>query len=267
MTDSINYYNSTYENFRAAITEQIRREVFTEDIGQNSWITAEEYRQCFKWLNLDTTSQVLEVASGSGEPALFMARETGCHIIGIDINENGIANANRMAQERGLAAQVHFQHGDGNLTLPFEANSFDAVICMDSINHLANRLQILKDWYRVVKSGGHILFTDPITITGLLTNEEIAIRSSIGFFLFAPPDEDARLIGEAGFDLLVHQDTTENIAQAAARWHAARAKREADLIKIEGDATYQGTQKFFTVAQKISSERRLSRFLYVARKP
>jgi ubiquinone/menaquinone biosynthesis C-methylase UbiE len=166
-----------------------------------------------------------------------------------------------------LDARVQFEHGDASLTLPFDEGVFDAVVCIDAINHLAGRLQVLKDWYRVLKSGGHILFTDPITVTGLLTNEEIAIRSSIGFFLFAPPDEDSRLIQEAGFELVLREDVTENVAQLAGRWHDARAKRQEDLIRIEGEATYQGTQQFYAVAHKIASERRLSRFLFLARKP
>ncbi len=266
MSDSIGFYDNTYENFRAALYADIRRETVGEDIGQNSWLTADEYRKCFQLLNLNSASHVLEIASGSGGPALFMARTTGCRITAMDNNENAIQTANRMARDQGLGGRVYFQHGDASLTLPFD-ESFDAVVCMDAINHLPGRLQVLKEWYRVLKSGGRILFTDPITITGLLTNEEIAIRSSIGFFLFAPPDEDARLIEEAGFELVVREDVTENVAQIAGRWHDARAKRQDDLINIEGEATYQGTQNFLSVAHTVSNERRLSRFLLVARKP
>jgi cyclopropane fatty-acyl-phospholipid synthase-like methyltransferase len=266
MPDSINYYNNTYDNFRAAIAADIRRETVGEDIGQNSWLTADEYRRCFEWLQLNPNSHVLEVASGSGGPALFMAKTTGCRITAVDNNDSAIATANELAREQGMSDRVQFQAADASLRLPFEAGSFDAVVCIDAINHLANRLEVLKDWNRVLKAGGYVLFTDPITVTGLLTNEEIAIRSSIGFFLFAPPEEDARLIREAGFELVRREDATENVAQIAGRWHEARAKREQDLIQIEGETTYQGTQKFFAVAHKISSERRLSRFIFVARK-
>ena len=80
MSDSVDLYDSAYGNFAAEVYEQIRREAFGEDIGQNSWLTAEEYLRFFEWLELDSTSNVLEVACGSGGPALFMARETGCRI-------------------------------------------------------------------------------------------------------------------------------------------------------------------------------------------
>jgi SAM-dependent methyltransferase len=63
------------------------------------------------------------------------------------------------------------------------------------MSHLPGRLQILKEWYRVLHPGGRLLYTDPIIVTGLLSYEEIAIRSSIGYFLFTPPGEDERLLG------------------------------------------------------------------------
>jgi cyclopropane fatty-acyl-phospholipid synthase-like methyltransferase len=266
MSDTVNFYNSTYDNFRAAIAAEIRREMVDEDIGQSGWLTADEYRRCFEWLHLNADSHVLEVASGSGGPALFMAKTTGCRITAVDINESGVATANALAREQNMSDRVQFQPADASLPMPFEAGKFDAVVCIDAIIHLAGRLEVLKDWNRVLKAGGYVLFTDPTTVTGLLTKEEIAIRSSIGYFLFAPPDEDARLLDEAGFDLIVREDGTENVAQTSGRWHAAREKRKDDLIQIEGEATYTGTQRFLAVAHKISSERRLSRFLFVARK-
>jgi ubiquinone/menaquinone biosynthesis C-methylase UbiE len=266
MSDSVDYYNSTYKNFALTLAEQIRQETVGEDIGQNSWLTADEFRRHFQWLNLNAESHVLEIASGSGGPALFMAHTTGCRVTALDNNDNAIHTGNRMAEEQKLDDRVRFQTADASKPLPFGDLSFDAVICIDAINHLPERLQVLKEWHRVLKPGGHILFTDPITVTGLLTNEEIAIRSSIGFFLFAPPDIDGQLISEAGFELLRREDVTDNVAQIAGRWHAAREKRQADLIRVEGETTFQGTQRFFAVAHRIASERRLSRFVFLARK-
>ncbi len=266
MPDAFNYYGRTYSQFSADLSAEIRREAFGEDIGQNSWLTADEYRQCFRWLELKPESYVLEIACGSGGPALFMARTTGCRILGVDYSADGVVTANQMAAEQGMSDRLHFQQGDASQPLSFGDQTFDAVVCIDAINHLAGRLNVLKEWNRVLKPGGCILFTDPITITGLLSSDEIAIRSSIGFFLYAAPEEDARLIKEAGFELVLRQDATEAVAQMAQRRHDARAKHEADLIQLEGEEAYQKTQKFFEVAHLISSERRLSRFIFVARK-
>ena len=56
------------------------------------------------------------------------------------------------------------------------------------------------------------------------------------------------------------------IARVAAMWHAARQKRTVELRRIEGDATFDGQQRFLEVASRVARERRLSRFAYLARK-
>jgi hypothetical protein len=68
-----------------------------------------------------------------------------------------------------------------------------------------------------------------------------------------------------GFELLRREDATENVAQVSKRWHDARARR-GNLIKIEGEDTFERLQRFLAVVCRLSSERRLSRFVFVAGK-
>jgi hypothetical protein len=74
-----------------------------------------------------------------------------------------------------------------------------------------------------------------------------------------PPDLDARLLAECGFEVqeIVHR--TANMATVARRWHDARARRAAALREIEGAQTFEGQQRFFDVTSRIAAEGRLSR--------
>jgi len=117
------------------------------------------------------------------------------------------------------------------------------------------------------KPGGRLLFTDPTTLTGPLTNAEIAVRSSIGFFLFVPPGYDKHVVVECGLQLVVAENVTQNMAEVAERRKAAREARCSGLREIEGDQAYEGQQEFFAIAARIAKEGRLSRFVYVAEKP
>ena len=110
------------------------------------------------------------------------------------------------------------------------------------------------------------MFTDPIIVTGPLTNSEISIRSSAGFYLFVPPDYDERILGQRGLHLLVRKDVTANIAEVGERRRAARASRSGALQQIEGDQTYETEQEFLAVASRLAREGRLSRFAYVGEK-
>jgi SAM-dependent methyltransferase len=134
------------------------------------------------------------------------------------------------------------------------------------LRSIPDRCSLLKEWYRVLKPGGRILFTDAMIISGIITNAEIATRSSIGFYLFFPWGENERLIRNAGFELLSVADLTESTALISRPWHDARARRREDLVRIEGEATFRGLQSFLACTRTLSSERRLSRCGYLARK-
>jgi cyclopropane fatty-acyl-phospholipid synthase-like methyltransferase len=258
------FYN-TYGHFSEQVLAEIRKDTYGEDIGQNSWITTDEYDTFYSWLNLSPNDHLLEIACGSGGPALYLARKFKCHITGLDINEEGIKTADQQALDSGLQ-NVSFRLADVTRPLPFDDQTFDAVMCMDSANHFGDRPWILREWYRLLKPGRRILFTDPVVITGPISNEELASRSSIGFFIFMPLQVTENMIKEAGFKLIRREDVTGNIELTSGRWHASREKHREDLLKIENDELYEGVQKFLATVHKLTSERRLSRFVFLAEK-
>jgi SAM-dependent methyltransferase len=240
-------------------------QTYGQDIGQNSWITTDEYDTFYSWLNLAEGDHILEIASGSGGPALYLAKKFKCRITGLDINEEGIKTANQQALDDKITT-VKFRLADVNQRLPFDDETFDAVLCADSMNHFRDRLKYLKEWCRVLKAGKRALFTDPVVITGPVTNEELAARSNIGFFLFVPLETTEKFIKEAGFKLIRREDVTGNIELTSGRWYASRQKHRDDLIQIEGEERFEGLQKFFATVHQLTSERRLSRFVFLAEK-
>ena len=263
---TVRHYDAQYGRFSSDLYASIRREAFGEDIGQNSWLTSDEHDLFIDWMSLTNDSRVLDVACGSGHTTLRIASRTGCAVQGVDIHENAIAEARSAAQERGLAPRAGFEVHDASKALPFSDAVFDALICIDAINHLPNRPVVLGEWARVLKPGGVLVFTDPIVGGGPLTATEIAIRSSIGFFLFVPPGTDERLLDDAGFDVSDVVDRTGNMANSARRRLIARQGHEADLRHVEGDETFEGQQRFLEVAARLAEERRLLRLAFRATK-
>src|SRR5262249_20914268 len=149
---------------------------------------------------------------------------------GVDLHQAAIDAATDAARKRGLSARAAFLCVDARSPLPFESSSFDFVCCIDSINHIYEREAALSDWKRILRPGGRILFTDPITVTGLLRREEMILRSgSMGEFVFTPSGEDARLLRQAGFERIEERDVTANMALVARNWRASRERRRADL--------------------------------------
>lgn len=265
MSDPVDLYSNTYGNFREQVLAEVRRETFGEDIGQNSWITTDEYDRFYGWLELNKGARVLEVASGSGGPALYLAKKFECRITGVDINEDGLNAATRAASASGIM-NADFQRADVDQGLPLDPGVFDAIVCIDAMNHFRDRLSILREYHRVLKSGGRVLFTDPVVLTGPVSNEELAARSNIGFFLFVPLEVTERFLEDAGFTLIRREDATNNIEMTSGRWHASRHKHRDDLLKLEGEERFEGLQRFLAAVHKLTRERRLSRFVFVAQK-
>jgi SAM-dependent methyltransferase len=165
-----------------------------------------------------------------------------------------------------LVERAEFRSTDATGPLPFSDASFDAITCIDAVNHFSDRPRVIAEWARLLKPGGRLLFTDPVTVTGPLTNVEIELRSSAGFYLFVPPGYNERTIAQCGLRLLVCEDVTANMAKVAEARRAARGVRSAALREIEGDQAYERQQEFLAVAARVAREGRLSRFLYVSKK-
>lgn len=262
--DDEEHYSRVYGHFASPIYAEIRAEAFGEDIGQNNWSTVAEHRRFLAWLELTPADRMLDVACGSGGPTIFFARESGCRALGVDASAEAVAYGTDLAQRLPPPGQVEFAQFDANEPLPLDDASFDAVVCLDAINHLADRQRALADWARVLKPGGRLLFTDCITLTGLISDAEVVARSRIGHYVFAPLGENARLMAEAGLELRITEDVTENLAVLSGRRLRARATRGVMLRQLEGQSAYEDHQEVLRVAERLALERRLSRFVYLA---
>src|SRR5258708_9867126 len=84
-------YDDLYQEFESPLTQQIRREAHGEDIGQHSWVSAEELRQDISRLGLSGASRLLDLGFGPCGPLTFVVRLTGCHGTGVDMSAPAIA--------------------------------------------------------------------------------------------------------------------------------------------------------------------------------
>jgi uncharacterized protein (TIGR02246 family) len=263
-SNPVDHYDRAYSNFENAVEAAVRREAYGEDIGQTSWTTAAEWLRLAGSLAVGRESEVLEVGSGSGGPAVHLATTLGCRVTGVDINEHGVKNATALAAARGLADRVRFQTVEAGTPLPFSDARFDAVICNDAICHLGDRLSALRDWHRLLRPRGRMLFTDALVVTGPLSLEEIKARSASGPYLFVPSGANERLIRGAGFELLGVEDVTPGAMEIAARRREARARHREELIPLEGEAAFEALQGYLACAERLLAEGRLTRFSYLA---
>lgn len=266
MPPAVDIYNTSYGNYERDVYRDVRLETYGEDYGQTSWVTTQESHDIPRRLELTPGCSVLEIGSGSGGYALYVAATGRCHVVGLDVNVEGIRNASALAERQNLSAQARFQQCDVSQPLPFTDASFDAVYSNDVFCHIPGRLALLRELWRVLKPGGRMFFSDALVVGGILSNDELATRSLIGYYLFVPPGENERLIEGAGFRMLNVTDTTNQATEVARRWHDAREKWKTELTAVEGMVNFEGMQKFLSCVRTLTGDRRLLRMVYLARK-
>ena len=264
MTERVDLYNTSYGHSELDVYAEIRRETYGLDLGQTSWISEEEIASIPRLLKVTEASRVLEIGCGAGGCALHFAAGIGCRVTGIDLNTHGIRAAEHSAHSQQFADRVRFIEHNAAKRLPFPDDEFDAAYSNDAFCHIPNRLGLLRECLRVLKPGGRLLFSDALVVNGALSNEEIATRSSIGYYVFVPRGENERLTQEAGFKFLQARDTTEQAAAVSLRWREARARRKPVLLKTEGEANFEGLQRFLSCVHTLTAEKRLARFVYLA---
>jgi SAM-dependent methyltransferase len=144
--------------------------------------------------------------------------------------------------------------------------TYDAVLCIDGIASVRDRGTTLASWARALKPRGRLLYTDPAIVAGLVTSEEVAIRSGLGFFVLAPQGENESLIDAAGLRLMRADDATDAWALHAKHLVLERAGREPELVRREGRERYDARQRFLEVGHRLAFERRLARIAFLAEK-
>ncbi len=263
-----NEYDAAYQHLLTEATQAERKAAFgDDDIGQHSWLTRDELEQFVSWLDLSAGLRVLDIGSGGGGPAVFIAQQAGCEIVGIDLSHDGVASANQLALDNNLSDKASFVQYDATKPFTFKKNEFNAVVSFDAFFHIPRRDQLLSEIYRVLKSDGCLLYTDGGVMTGVINNDEFALRSANGFSQYIAPGVNEQLLNEHGFEVLRTQDVTENCQQVANNRYQARAKLASTLSKLEGVEPFTQRQAYLHLVAKLAREKRLSRFVYHAKKP
>lgn len=125
-------------------------------------------------LSLTPESDVLDVASGNGASAFYIAERFGCRVVGIDYSARNVEAANAAAHSKGLADRVRFQQGDAE-RLPVEDATFDAVISECAFCTFPDKESAAGEFARVLRVGGAVGLSDltrgpslPQDLNGLL---------------------------------------------------------------------------------------------------
>lgn len=111
--------------------------------------------------DFDKNKKVLEVACNMCTTAIQLAKQYGCEITGIDLDEEALEKARVNIKENGVEELVRVQRANAT-KLPFADASFDIVVneAMLTMLPIAAKEKAIREYFRVLKPGGFLLTHD-----------------------------------------------------------------------------------------------------------
>jgi SAM-dependent methyltransferase len=257
-------YDNPYEEFDSPLKQQLRREAYGEDIGQHSWVTTDELQGDIARLMLSRASRFLDLGCGPGGPLTYVVRKVGCQACGIDVSAKAIDAGRERTASLGLEGLVNLREADLNQPMPYADSSFDAVLSLDVILHLHDRLAAFREVARVLTPAGKFLFTDAGVLTGAISDQEVRLRAVHGHTQFVPPGFNERMLELAGFRLMESGDRSASLLNTAAGRLSARLGHRAELEALEGSHGFERQQQYLQTIVNLAQRGAVSRWMYLA---
>lgn len=201
-------------------------------------------------LGLGAASRVLDVGSGLGGPARFLASTLGCHVTALELQPDLHALAEQLTARCGLGRHITHVCGDA-LTADFPPATFHAVVSWLAFLHIPERPRLLSRLRRMLPPGGQCYIEDLFQRAPFAESELPAVRHTLfGVTLTSIADYE-RDLREAGFTAVSVTDLSEDwgtfCAARAAAWRADRARH----VRVHGERIHAQLDRFYTVVSRL----------------
>jgi MPBQ/MSBQ methyltransferase len=174
--------------------------------------------------------QVVDVGSGLGGPARYLAATYGCRVSGVDLTAEFVETAIELTRRTGLRHRVDFRQGSG-LALPFPDGRFDLAWTQNVAMNIADRPTWYAELRRVLKRGGRLALQDVAQGPGGSLHFPVNWADSPEISFLRTPEETRASLEAAGFEILAWEDNSEvAIAEAEAERGGGRQPLGIHLV-------------------------------------
>jgi SAM-dependent methyltransferase len=228
-------FRTCYRAGRTSAQARFECLVFGTDYGADGWTTIDQADEIARRLDLRQGHRLLDIGTGRGWPGLYLALTTGCRAVLTDQPVEGLQQAVARAQRDRITERTSVVAATAQ-ALPFQPESFDAVVHTDVLCCLRPKLAMLTASRRVLRPGGRTAFFT-IHLPPQLSPAERRRAIDVG-----PPAVDSRgpdymsLLRSAGFVDVEQVDVTAAYRATHQAWlrHARALADELELAEPPG---------------------------------
>jgi len=247
---------------QSEIMLEIERRVCGCDYGGTSWATRHEVEEIAGLLELAPGRRLLDIGAGTGWPALYWARTTGCDTVLADIPLAALRIAAKRVVADAVSGACWTVAAEG-ASLPFVGDSFDSVSHSDVLCCLEAKFETLCECRRVIRASGRMIFTVIFPASSLSSADfELAVQFGPPFVVTAV--DYPTMLQESGWTITQHRDLTAEYATAVHRLLREEELHAEALSKLYGNADFSETLARRRMTAQVVQKQLLRRELFGA---
>lgn len=208
---------------------------------------------------------VLDVCSGMGGPARYLAHRYGCRVTGIDLTASRHASAQKLTRLAKLDGRVSFRMGDAQ-AMPFSDGTFDVVLGQEAWVHVPDKARLIRECARVVKPGGTIAFTDILRRVELPPAVFARLREGMTFSMPETLDGYAALLAAAGCPVVEREDLSAEWTGVLQRRLEMYRGLKDETIRTYGEAHFRRYDEAYSFFVGLYAQGVLGGGRFIARK-
>jgi ubiquinone/menaquinone biosynthesis C-methylase UbiE len=232
---------SARQIFDAVAARGIAREQITEEVlqlhDQDHYGGTAAVDRLMAQAQVVAADQVLDLCSGLGGPARYLAWKSGCRVTGLDLTASRVEGATELTRAAGLSDRVHFEQGNA-LALPFADASFTLAISQEAFAHIPDKPTLVAGIARVLRPGGRLVFSDILHRGALPADDARRLFDGMRFSEIATEADYRRWLRDAGLGMVQVIDLSDEWTRILVERHAMYRSLQAQTVARLGQAHF-----------------------------
>ena len=218
-----------------------------------------------KKLGINDKTKILDVGSGIGGPARYIANKTGAEITAIELQSDQNNLANDLTKRCGLSNKVNHICGD-ILDYDFKNQKFDAVVSWLTLYHISDHEILLKKLYDLLNPNG-FFYTEDITSRINLSDDELKeIEKEIYGKHLPYFDKYISNLEQNGFKLISSEDMSNSWTEFTKERIKKYNHEKERNIRVHGKEVVDNLNSFYNFVGKYFSSGKLGGIRVAAKK-